>query len=1223
MLHHHGWLDLRKLNDFDNALSSSLHESSQIKAEKTADSSSLQEHIWDKNRCCMQDNGCGKENDVASKEDLANLNVALTTVAVDSTQASDEQTPESLQNTVQLPALNKESAAMQQQESSYAYSLARATASAQEQKAVLSKITAAASQLDNSILHSDSQEAGIVSKLSALSTLASGISELNSNLNMLDSSLKELNSRLNKLEGYNFEQAVTHAADTHTDQAVQNVVPPISNKDEQEATKDADTTVIHPATKPLSEGCLESVHSKSSAFGTDLEQSRIAHSTQASLDTVQQSASFNLGQQSAALNIAQQSASLNLIQQSTSKASSHISASESAISSTNLESTDQAKSAQNVALQVPQLNQQNELFAAVDDAEKPDIKLVKITTQQGDVTHLNKFLSNIKDHNYIHSPHQSSHWHEHHDFMFNTSENNAVQIEQLMGGWFFDRIQGGISIDATTAALLGIRKYNGFLPRTTIDHFFVPSEVEHLKQCMDNPELGDLLIDSLILIRGDNFGRRFIIQGQILSRAQDGKALKAFGTIAYESSPYAEFLTREIANDGLFIWDKHQQTIISNSSFHELLGYSEDEFPKNLSTLMTLLHPDDNDVLSLQGHILSSPQYGNIYECCARLKRADQKYIWATVRTLVTERDDNGIALKLIGAVTNIDLLQENFDNLKLLMFSDPLTGLHNRTYFHQNQLRYEDPNLSPVSIIFLDVSGLKLTNDILGHNYGDYLLLKTSQMLQNALQVTLTEYNADQKIVDAFIARRTALSTQAEMIGSTLNTNEQLGIAPASAGHTPSQITQNTISDALNAQSHNMNIMHSTVDGSNELAYQDDVSSAYDANVLGSTNRTTNITTISVNYLQNSAQVKTSQQTAFNTLDCLDRPEGCLIKDRDLKESITPILELPDNIFGELEELGVTPISMDDGKQHECNNQNSDSSVGASTDQNRAQSTSSVSANQSSASSVATASQGDKQPKHDVTSLDSSKPNTAILTSETADKDSKTATIDSENTTTRPSTNLDNALQLLEETEFNQGAADNAIGPMNDALADNLGNGASSQGTSSQDEITARLATLQDMKQEITEEALRKQSLEYAPEILRLGGDEFIILFPNCNQEKIRALYHNILQIRELVIDYQEKIPIDQRSVPICFGIGYATVGEEGHNDNFLQAMQRADYRMQNNKDEHHNKHYELLQAFFEAKLKRHVSMRDERRLHILSQKERTKLRQHIQEYQGSESGS
>lgn len=1214
MLHHHGWLDLRKLNDFDNALSSSLHESSQIKAEKTADSSSLQEHIWDKNRCCMQDNGCGKENDVASKEDLANLNVALTTVAVDSTQASDEQTPESLQNTVQLPALNKESAAMQQQESSYAYSLARATASAQEQKAVLSKITAAASQLDNSILHSDSQEAGIVSKLSALSTLASGISELNSNLNMLDSSLKELNSRLNKLEGYNFEQAVTHAADTHTDQAVQNVVHPTSNTDEQEANKDDDTTVIHPATKSLSEGCLESVHSKYSAFGTDLEQSRIAHSTQASPDTVQQSASFNLGQQSAALNIAQQS---------TLEASSHVSASESALSSANLESTDQAKSAQNVALPALQLNQQNELFAAVDDAEKPDIKLVKITTQQGDVTHLNKFLSNIKDHKYIHSPHQSSHWHEHHDFMFNTSENNAVQIEQLMGGWFFDRIQGGISIDATTAALLGIRKYNGFLPRTTIDHFFVPSEVEHLKQCMDNPELGDLLIDSLILIRGDNFGRRFIIQGQILSRAQDGKALKAFGTIAYESSPYAEFLTREIANDGLFIWDKHQQTIISNSSFHELLGYSEDEFPKDLSTLMTLLHPDDNDVLSLQGHILSSPQYGNIYECCARLKRADQKYIWATVRTLVTERDDNGIALKLIGAVTNIDLLQENFDNLKLLMFSDPLTGLHNRTYFHQNQLRYEDPNLSPVSIIFLDVSGLKLTNDILGHNYGDYLLLKTSQMLQNALQVTLTEYNADQKIVDAFIARRTALSTQAEMIGSTLNTNEQLGIAPASAGHTPSQITQNTISDALNAQSHNMNIMHSTVDGSNELAYQDDVSSAYDANVLGSTNRTTNITTISVNYLQNSAQVKTSQQTAFNTLDCLDRPEGCLIKDRDLKESITPILELPDNIFGELEELGVTPISMDDGKQHECNNQNSDSSVGASTDQNRAQSTSSVSANQSSASSVATASQGEKQPKHDVTSLDSSKPNTAILTSETADKDSKTATIDSENTTTRPSTNLDNALQLLEETEFNQGAADNAIGPMNDALADNLGNGASSQGTSSQDEITARLATLQDMKQEITEEALRKQSLEYAPEILRLGGDEFIILFPNCNQEKIRALYHNILQIRELVIDYQEKIPIDQRSVPICFGIGYATVGEEGHNDNFLQAMQRADYRMQNNKDEHHNKHYELLQAFFEAKLKRHVSMRDERRLHILSQKERTKLRQHIQEYQGSESGS
>lgn len=1189
MLHHHGWPDLRKLNDFDNTSSSSLHESSQLKAEKNTDSLSMQEHVRKQNVSCIQDNVCSPNNvlasaivsqqsvdhpttdssievgsfntnvattvDLAAQKDFAEYTAGLTTKTVNSTPSSkcthtSEPVPTDTQvcTSEPLPTLKKVSDSRQQLESSYAYSLARATASAQEQKAALSKITAAASQLDTSILNSTSQEEGLASKLSALSTLASGISELNSHLNMLDTSLKELNSRLNKLEGSNFEQGITLTADTHNDFSEQTLV----------------TSTSTLATPTINHAELESNKKAGQEAANGSKQAEKIES----VDTVAGTLSNDV------------------------------------VSNAHLGSSDTAKTVNNTASLAHQLNQPNEFFAKVNDAQKPDIKLIKITTQQGDVEHLSEILSDIKRHNYIHSSHQSAHWHEHHDFMFNTSENNAVQIEQLMGGWFFDRIQGGISIDATTAALLGIHKYNGFLPRSTIDHFFVPSEVEHLKQCMDNPELGDLLIDSLILIRGDNFGRRFIIQGQILSRAQDGKALKAFGTIAYESSPYAEFLTREIANDGLFIWDKHQQTIISNSSFHELLGYSEDDFPKDLSTLMTLLHPDDNDVLSLQGHILSSPQYGNIYECCARLRRADQKYIWATVRTLVTERDAHGIALKLIGAVTNIDLLQENFDNLKLLMFSDPLTGLHNRTYFHQNQLRYEDPNLAPVSIIFLDVSGLKLTNDILGHNYGDYLLLKTSQMLQNALQVTLTEYNADQKIVDAFIARRTALSTQAEMIGSTLSTNEQLGIAPASAGHTSSQITQNTVSDALNAQSHNMSIMHSTVDGSNELAYQDDVSSAYDANVLGSTNRTTNITTISVNYLQNAASIKTPQQTAIKTLDCLDRPEGCLIKDRDLKESISPILELPDNIFGELEELGVTPISMDDGKQSASANQNTvPSDTSASTHQTTVPSGESASTNQDHTSSKSTVAQSIPH-EQDGISLNFTQQNTS--------------TLESANITKEPSIYLDNTLQTLEETEFNQNAANDAIQPITDASADNLEKGSSSQG-----EKTSRLATLQDMKQEFTDEALRKQSLEYAPEILRLGGDEFIILFPNCNQEKIRSLYNNIIQIRKLVIDYQENIPIDQRSVPICFGIGYATVGEEGHNDNFLQAMQRADYRMQNNKDEHHNQHYELLQAFFESKLKRHVSMRDERRLHILSQKERTKLRQHIQEYQGNESGN
>lgn len=767
--------------------------------------------------------------------------------------------------------------------------------------------------------------------------------------------------------------------------------------------------------------------------------------------------------------------------------------------------------------------------------------------------------------------HPASPWHDHHDFVFDISMDSDAKLTQLMGSWLFDSAHGGVNLDATASSLLGLRNNLGFLSFDKLKEYFIPSDLINLKYCMSSPNVGDLLIGSFILSKGDNFGKRFILQGKVMSRDEKGHAVKAFGTIAYESSPYAEFLTREIANDGMFIWDHHLHTIISNSAFHQLLGFSESEFPKTLSSLMTLIHPDDNDVLSLQGHILSSPQYGDSYECCTRIRRADQKYIWATVRTLVIERDQKGIATKLIAAITNIDMLQENFDSLKLLMFTDPLTGLHNRTYFHQNQLRYEDPNLSPVSIIFIDVSGLKLTNDILGHNYGDFLLLKTSQLIQNALQVTLTEYNADQKIVNMLIANRTALSLQSEMIGSTLNSNENNVSNNNATGIMPKFIGSNTISDAINAQKQNLCVYRTTTDDYGEFSYNTQVSSSFDANVIGHTNRTTNVVTIEANYIpKQHEQVNTSKYEPQG-LDCLDRPEGCLLKESDLNSSEKAIINLPSDFLSDLEQLGVTTISMDnENKSTVFTNSTKDeleaAQIGA-----------------KAADKIKASEKQNKVKSTDIT-LDLE---VALPQSD----DSNSAEISSAVLGSIVDAHRGSPLELNSETL--QAAVLEASG-------------------------RPKRATMQAMKDEINEEAKRKQSHEYSPEILRMGGDEFIILFPNCDENKIKRLYHNILEIRTLVLANQEKVPLEQRSVPICFGIGMSTVGENGmRNDNFLQALQRADYRMQNNKEEHHNENYVLLQAFFEAKLHRNVSMRDERRLHILSQKERNKLRQHIQDYQ------
>ncbi len=68
---------------------------------------------------------------------------------------------------------------------------------------------------------------------------------------------------------------------------------------------------------------------------------------------------------------------------------------------------------------------------------------------------------------------------------------------------------------------------------------------------------------------------------------------------------------------------------------------------------------------------------------------------------------------------------------LEHLRCHDVLTGLHNRRCFEENVSRLDQKEYLPLSLIFADLNGLKMANDIFGHRAGDQLIRETANILR------------------------------------------------------------------------------------------------------------------------------------------------------------------------------------------------------------------------------------------------------------------------------------------------------------------------------------------------------------------------------------------------------------------------------------------------------------------------------------------------------------
>ena len=193
-------------------------------------------------------------------------------------------------------------------------------------------------------------------------------------------------------------------------------------------------------------------------------------------------------------------------------------------------------------------------------------------------------------------------------------------------------------------------------------------------------------------------------------------------------------LAVQAAELGLWDWNIEKDRVEFNSRWAEMLGYDLKEIDNSLETWKELIHEEDQKRVfsELQKHLNGET---SCYETEHRLKTRSGSYKWVYDIGKVLIRDDSGNPVRAVGIHLDIDEKKKSEQKIKYLSFHNQLTGLYNRRYFENEIERLNQSRRLPISIVVMDMDGLKSINDRFGHRTGDEFIKKAGSIFKESFR--------------------------------------------------------------------------------------------------------------------------------------------------------------------------------------------------------------------------------------------------------------------------------------------------------------------------------------------------------------------------------------------------------------------------------------------------------------------------------------------------------
>ncbi len=177
------------------------------------------------------------------------------------------------------------------------------------------------------------------------------------------------------------------------------------------------------------------------------------------------------------------------------------------------------------------------------------------------------------------------------------------------------------------------------------------------------------------------------------------------------------------AIDSFIIFDSQGNIVDVNGQAQKTFGYSWEEFTK--LAWKDIFQPDSYHLFEqfrfdVVSRGFSSSELANV--------RKDGSSFIVDIKGSIYEDRDQPHIVTIIREITEQKKIERR---IRYVITHDTLTGLYNRSLFEEEVIKLERSRTFPVSIVIVDVDGLKIANDTQGHATGDDLLRRTAKVLK------------------------------------------------------------------------------------------------------------------------------------------------------------------------------------------------------------------------------------------------------------------------------------------------------------------------------------------------------------------------------------------------------------------------------------------------------------------------------------------------------------